>query len=191
MKLSKRGEYGLRALIDLGIAQAVGRERLQASEIAESDKIPLKFLEQILTELRAAGLVTTDRGKFGGYRLAASPKSIVIGHVIRVLEGPLAPIACVSQMAYQRCTCPDEDHCGLRMIMLDVRNAIAGILDRYTLENIVEVTLRKIRRDGLPLPFAKPARENGRASAATLSGRARARNAVGRVVSGLLEDYSI
>jgi hypothetical protein len=74
------------------------------------------------------------------------------------LEGPLAPIGCVSQTAYEKCTCPDEEHCGLRMLMLDVRNAIAGILDRYTLADVVEVTLRKLRRDGLPLPFSAPLR---------------------------------
>ena len=71
--------------------------------------------------------------------------------------GPLAPLACVSQTAYERCSCPDEAHCGLRMLMLDVRNAIANILDRYTLAQTVEVTLRKLRRDGAPVPFAKPA----------------------------------
>ena len=69
------------------------------------------------------------------------------GQVVRLIDGPLAPIACVSQTAYARCTCPDEAHCGLRMLMLDVRNAIANVLDRYTLADIVEVTLRKLRRD--------------------------------------------
>jgi DNA-binding IscR family transcriptional regulator len=72
-----------------------------------------------------------------------------------VLDGPLAPIACVSQTAYHRCTCPDEAHCGLRMLMLDVRNAIARILDRSTLAQIVEITLRKMRRDKIPVPFAR------------------------------------
>jgi hypothetical protein len=77
--------------------------------------------------------------------------------VVRLIDGPLAPIGCVSQTAYEKCTCPDEAHCGLRMLMLDVRNAITGILDRYTLADVVEVTLRKLRRDGRPLPFAAPA----------------------------------
>jgi hypothetical protein len=83
-----------------------------------------------------------------------APQKISIGQVVRLIDGPLAPIACVSQTAYERCTCPDEEHCGLRMIMMDVRNAISDILDRFTLADVVEVTLRKMRRDRVPLPFA-------------------------------------
>jgi hypothetical protein len=70
------------------------------------------------------------------------------------MDGRLAPICCASENAYQPCTCPDEDHCGLRMIMIDVRNAIAAILDRYTVAQVVEVTLRKMRRDGIVPPFS-------------------------------------
>jgi hypothetical protein len=69
-------------------------------------------------------------------------------------DGPLAPISCVSQTAYERCSCPDEEHCGLRMLMLDVRSAIANILDHYTLADVVEVTLRKLRKSEMPLPFS-------------------------------------
>ncbi len=147
MKLSKRGEYALRALIDLGIAQELGRPILQISEFVEKERLPEKFLVQILIQLREAGYVESKRGKHGGYLLARSMETINFGQVIRLIDGPLAPIACVSQTAYARCTCPDEAHCGLRMLMLDVRNAIAGVLDRYTLAEIVEVTLRKLRRD--------------------------------------------
>ena len=154
MKLSKKGEYALRSLINLGIAAEVGRSLVQVSELAESEQLPMKFLEQILQALKDAGLVISARGKFGGYRLAKRPKEITIGQVVRLIDGPLAPIGCVSQSAYTKCTCPDEEHCGLRMLMLDVRNAIAGILDRYTLADVVEVTLRKLRRDNLALPFA-------------------------------------
>src|SRR5256714_13027158 len=78
---------------------------------------------------------------------------IKFGSVIRLIDGPLAPIPCVSQTAYSRCTCPDEAHCGLRMLMLDVRTAIIKILDRYTLADIVEITLRKMRRDKGSPPF--------------------------------------
>ena len=147
MKLSKRGEYALRALIDLGLAQELDRSLLPLAELAEKEKIPARFLEQILLQLRAAGLVATVRGKRGGYRLGKPMREIVFGEVIRLIDGPLAPIGCVSQSAYERCTCPDETHCGLRMLMLDVRNAIARVLDRYTLADVVEVTLRKLRRD--------------------------------------------
>jgi DNA-binding IscR family transcriptional regulator len=73
--------------------------------------------------------------------------------VARLIDGPLAPIACVSQTAYERCSCPDEEHCGLRMLMLDVRNAISNILDRFTLADVVEVTMRKLRKDKVAIPF--------------------------------------
>lgn len=154
MKISKRGEYGLRAMIDLALAKELGRDLVQLSELAEGEKIPLKFLEQILLALKEGGFLESIRGKYGGYRLARPASSIYMGQLVRYLDGPLAPINCVSQTAYQRCTCPDEAHCGLRMLMLDVRNAITNILDRYTLANVVEVTLRKMRSNNVTVPFA-------------------------------------
>ena len=153
MRLTKRGEYALRALIDFGIAYELGRPLVKVSELVEKERLPVEFLEQILMQLREAGYVMTKRGKAGGYYLAKPPKEIRFGEVIRLIDGPLAPIACVSQTAYEKCTCPDEVHCGLRMLMLDVRNAIARILDRYVLSDVVEITLRKMRRDGVPIPF--------------------------------------
>ena len=197
MKLSKKGEYALRSLINLGIAADVGRPLVRVSELADSDQLPVKFLEQILQALREADLVESARGKFGGYRLAKPARKITIGEVVRLIDGPLAPIGCVSQSAYEKCTCPDEDHCGLRMLMLDVRNAIAGILDRYTLADVVAVTLRKLRRDGLPLPFSPDA---AAASAGVPARYARRLVAQGRgarldategVLYQLLGDYSI
>lgn len=153
MKLSKRGEYALRALIDFGIAHELGRPLLKIGELVEKERLPVKFLEQILTQLRGAGYIETKRGKAGGYFLAKPPKEIRLGQVIRLIDGPLAPISCVSVTEYARCTCPDEAHCGLRMLMLDVRNAIARILDRYVLGDVVDITLRKMRRDGVSIPF--------------------------------------
>jgi Rrf2 family protein len=153
MKISKRGEYALRALIDLGIASELGWPMLQISELASKEKLPVKFLEQIFTQLKRAGYVESRRGKFGGYSLARPMNRIKFGEVIRLIEGPLAPIRCVSQTSYARCSCPDENHCGLRILMFDVRNAISTILDRYTLADIVEITLRKYRRDKIPPPF--------------------------------------
>jgi Rrf2 family protein len=195
MKLSKKGEYALRSLINLGIGREVGRPLLPVSVLAESEQLPVKFLEQILQALKEAGFVESTRGKFGGYRLAKPMKSIAIGQVVRLIDGPLAPIGCVSQTAYEKCSCPDEAHCGLRMLMLDVRNAIAGILDRYTLADVVEITLRKLRRDGLPLPFSpeaattpRPAPRHGRPA----SRGARARlDATEGVLHQLLGDYTI
>ena len=153
VKLSKRGEYALRALIDLGIASELGWPMLQISELASKEKLPTKFLEQIFTQLKSAGYVASRRGKFGGYSLARPMSRIKFGAVIRLIDGPLAPIRCVSQTSYARCSCPDENHCGLRMLMFDVRNAISTILDRYTLADIVEITLRKYRRDKVTPPF--------------------------------------
>jgi len=158
MKVSKKGEYALRALIDLGIAAEVGRPLIQVTELADSEQIPVKFLEQIMQLLKGSGLVESRRGKYGGYHLARPAGMITIGQVVRLIDGPLAPIGCVSQTAYEKCSCPDETHCGLRMLMLDVRNAIASILDRYSLADVVEVTLRKMRRDGVELPFSHPQR---------------------------------
>jgi Rrf2 family protein len=199
MKLSKKGEYAIRSLINLGIASEVGRPLVQVSELAESEQLPVKFLEQILQALKDAGFVVSARGKFGGYRLAKPMKEITIGSVVRLIDGPLAPIGCVSQTAYVKCTCPDEEHCGLRMLMLDVRNAIAGILDRYTLADVVEVTLRKLRRDGLPLPFSAEAAANpaarlvlARAGRRTPGRGANPRlDATEGVLHQLLGDYSI
>lgn len=158
MKVSKRGEYALRALIDFGLAQALGKPLLQINELAAKEDLPVKFLEQILMQLKAGGYLESRRGKHGGYLLARPPENIPIGQVVRLIDGPLAPIKCVSQTAYERCSCPDEEHCGLRILMVDVRNAIANILDRFTLADIVEITLRKMRRNKIPLPFTAESR---------------------------------
>ncbi|MDX6767257.1 MAG: Rrf2 family transcriptional regulator [Candidatus Methylacidiphilales bacterium] len=159
MKLSKRGEYALRLLIDLGIAPHAGRDMLQLKEVARHERIPHRFLEQIVIQLREAGYIGTKRGKFGGYFLKPNAEEVSMGRIVRLIDGPLAPISCVSQTQYHRCSCPDEEHCGLRMLMLDVRNAIAEILDRYTLGQVVEVTLRKLRRNGQPIPFSSDSRQ--------------------------------
>ena len=153
MNLSKRGEYALRALIDIGIAREQGRDLLPIRELAERERIPVKFLEQILLQLKEAGFLDSKRGKKGGYLLRKAPRSIKIGDVVRWIDGPLAPIPCVSKTAYAPCSCPDEDHCGLRMLMLDVRNSISEHLDRHTLEDVVEVPMRKLRRDRVVPPF--------------------------------------
>src|SRR5205085_10541101 len=105
------------------------------------------------TQLKEAGYVKSRRGKFGGYSLARPMNRIKFGAAIRLIDGPLAPIRCVSQTSYAQCSCPDEVHCGLRILMFDVRNAISTILDRYTLADIVEITLRKYRRDKVTPPF--------------------------------------
>lgn len=162
MKLTKRGEYALRAIIDLGIAHELGFPLLRISQIVKKENIPIKFLEAILVDLKQAGYLDSKRGRQGGYFIKKPLAAITLGEVIREIEGPLAPIRCASFTAYEPCSCPDEAHCGLRMVMLDVRNAIAGILDHYTLASVVEITLRKIRRDKARLPFLDEAKRSQR-----------------------------
>lgn len=135
MRISKRGEYGLRAMIDMATWKSENGV-VQIKEIAEREQIPSKFLEQILLTLKNAGLLHSKMGIGGGYYLARPADQITLGHIVRILDGPLAPIRCVSQMAYEPCGCPDEQHCGLRLVMGDVRNAIAGILDHTTLADV-------------------------------------------------------
>ena len=137
MRLSKRGEYGLRAMIQLAHPAPDGNLRImQINDISELEKIPVKFLEQILLTLKNSGLLQSKRGINGGYYLARPAGEIMLGQIVRVLDGPLAPIRCVSQMAYEPCGCPDEKSCGLRMVMGDVRNAIAGVLDNTSLADV-------------------------------------------------------
>jgi Rrf2 family protein len=135
MKLSKRGEYGIKALIHLASGEDP-RGLVQIHEIAEREQIPVKFLEQILLTLKNAGLLRSRLGAGGGYYLARPADEITLGQIVRILDGPLAPIRCVSQMAYERCVCPDEATCGLRLAMLEVRNSIANILDHTTLADV-------------------------------------------------------
>jgi Rrf2 family protein len=141
MKLSKRGEYGLKAMIDLA-SQERPTAVAQMKDIAGRQQIPVKFLEQILLTLKNAGLLRSRAGVGGGYYLARPPAEITLGQVVRLLDGPLAPIPCVSQMAYERCVCDDENTCGLRLAMLDVRNAIANILDQTTLADVAARTVK-------------------------------------------------
>lgn len=155
MQLTKRGEYALRTLIRLGSAEKRGVEVVSVSTLAEQEKLPYKFLENILAELRHAGIVESRRGKLGGVMLAKPMKSIRLGDIVRLIDGKLAPIGCASETEYEKCSCPDEVHCGLRMLMIDVRNAISNILDRYTLEHVVEVTMRKEERDSTAKPKAR------------------------------------
>ncbi len=191
MKLSKRGEYALRSLINLGIAAKVGRSLVGVAELAKAEDLSVKFLEQIIQQLREAGYVQSVRGKHGGYRLGKPAARITIGSVVRLIDGPLAPIGCVSQTAYEPCNCPDEAHCGLRMLMLDVRNAIAAILDRYTLADVVEVTTRKLATSGRPLPFSAGVPVAARSKSKSAKGRGARTSPTEGVIHQLLGDYAI
>lgn len=162
MKLTKRGEYGLKALIDLA-AQEDPQAATQIKDIAQRQQIPVKFLEQILLTLRNAGVLRSRAGVGGGYYLAKPPNEITLGQIVRVLDGPLAPIPCVSQMAYERCVCADEATCGLRLAMLDVRNAIADILDQTTLADVSTRVERAQQADKRPARRRVPAKPKARA----------------------------
>ena len=140
MRLSKRGEYGLRAMTSLAEHATNGDapSMMQIKEIAQREQISPKFLEQILLTLMNAGLLHSKMGVGGGYYLAKPASEITLGQVFRVLDGPIAPIKCVSQMAYESCGCPDEETCGLRFVMGDVRNAISDILDNTSLADVIK-----------------------------------------------------
>lgn len=137
MKLSKRGEYGLKAMLYLANAYATSTIS-PIKNISQAEQIPFKYLEQILLTLKNVGLLQSKVGVSGGYYLARPPAEMTLGEIVRVLDGPLAPIRCVSQTAYEPCNCPDENTCGLRLVMLDVRNAIAAIIDHTTLQDVLE-----------------------------------------------------
>jgi Rrf2 family protein len=137
MKLSKRGEYGLRAMIYLA-SKSITNQPVKIKDISNSENIPLKFLEQILLSLKNAGLLQSKLGVGGGYYLARPPSDINLGQIERVLDGPLAPVRCVSLMAYEPCDCPDEKTCGLRMVMMDVRNSVAEILETTSLADVLK-----------------------------------------------------
>src|SRR5882757_1737269 len=126
MKLSLRGEYALRALIVLGLNYGQSVVRIQT--ISEQQNIPKRFLEQILNDLKSAGVVESRRGVSGGYRLARDPRDVTLAVVIRHIDGALAPVSCVSERFYQRCSCPDESRCAIRNVMKEVREAIVKIV---------------------------------------------------------------
>jgi Rrf2 family transcriptional regulator, cysteine metabolism repressor len=134
MKLSLRGEYALRALVVLGLNH--GQDVVKIQAISQQQNIPKRFLEQILNDLRSAGVVESKRGIAGGYRLSKPPEEISLAFVIRHFEGALAPVKCVSEKYYAKCTCPDESKCGIRSVMKDVREAIVKILEGVTVAEL-------------------------------------------------------
>jgi len=131
-QLSKRTQYSLRALYAL--TRKFGEGPVLITTLAETETIPKKFLEQILVSLKSAGFVSSKKGKGGGYVLAQPPEKITIGSVIRAIEGPLAPLPCASETRFKKCEeCVDIQTCGTRIVMRQVRDAMAAILDQTTL----------------------------------------------------------
>ena len=135
MKLSSRGEYAIRALLVLGLKyDETGVVRIQT--ISQQQNIPKRFLEQILNDLKAGGFVESKRGVAGGYRLAKDPRDITLAAVVRQIEGALAPVSCVSERFYEKCSCPDESRCAIRSVMKDIREAIVAIAERVTIAEL-------------------------------------------------------
>jgi Rrf2 family protein len=133
--LSMKAKYGLRAMASL--AREYGNGPLLIADIARRERIPRKFLELILLDLKKKGFIQSKKGKGGGYYLNRLPATISIDQLIRALDGPLALLPCVSQMAYERCDeCPDEDTCGIRSVFKEVREATIAVLARKTLQDL-------------------------------------------------------
>src|SRR5205809_8058702 len=144
MKLSVRGEYALRALLVLGLRYPQPVVRIQS--ISDQQNIPKRFLEQILNDLKSAGMVQSKRGVAGGYRLARQPEEISLASVVRHIEGALAPVSCVSERFYEKCSCPDESRCAIRSVMKEVRDAVVKIAERITVADLCE-RWRKLQPD--------------------------------------------
>jgi len=135
--LTQKSKYALKALTVL--AKEYGQGPVLISDIAHRENIPHKFLELILLEMKNHGWLHSKKGKGGGYFLAREPRSISLGQVVRALDGPIAPLPCVSKTAYMRCReCRDERTCGIRIVMQEVRDATAKILDSTSLEDMLK-----------------------------------------------------
>jgi len=151
-QLSKRTQYSLRALYAL--ARGYGHGPILIGDLAQEEVIPKKFLEQILLSLKGLGLVSSKKGKGGGYMLVQPPDQITLASVIRMMEGPLAPLPCASETRFRKCDeCIDIETCGTRMVMKEVRDSVATILERTTLASVcrkVDQARQKQRRPDAP-----------------------------------------
>jgi Rrf2 family protein len=136
MKLSVRGEYALRALLVLGLHY--GKDVVSIQTISDEQNIPKRFLEQILNDLKSSGAVESKRGIAGGYRLARPLQEITLASVIRHIEGALAPISCVSERFYEKCSCPDETRCAIRNVMKEVREKVVTVMESVTIADLCQ-----------------------------------------------------
>lgn len=144
--ISKKTQYSLRALYALTRHYGAGPTLI--SKLSEEESIPLQFLEQILLQLKRSGIVESKKGKGGGYSLVRPPDEVTLGSIIRIVEGPLAPLPCASDTAFRKCDeCEDVRTCGTRFVMRQVRDATAKILDGITLSQVCEY-IEDARRKG-------------------------------------------
>ena len=140
--LTMKAKYALRAMSALASADGV---RLQAHPLAERSRVPARFLETILVELRDAGFVDSRRGPQGGHALARSAETIMVGDLIRVIDGPLAPVRCASVTAYEPCRdCPDPQACALRSLMREARDALSQVLDGRSLREFADAEAERV-----------------------------------------------
>lgn len=136
--ISKRTQYGIKAMLALG--RRYGEGSMLISALAKQESIPIKFLELILLDLKGHDLLSSKKGPHGGYQLSRPPSTITLGSLIRIMEGPLAPLPCASETAFRPCPeCQDIESCGTRIIMRQVRDATAGVLDRTTLADLLRL----------------------------------------------------
>jgi Rrf2 family protein len=160
-QLSKRTQYCLRALY--GLARKHGEGPVLIVDLAENEAIPKRFLEQILLSLKNQGLVLSKKGKGGGYYLAKPPEEITLASIIRIIDGPLAPLPCASETQFRKCDeCPDVTTCGTRIVMREVRDAIADILEDTTLAAVCDKVDRAVRKGSKTKPKALPFRQRSR-----------------------------
>jgi len=136
MRISKKSEYALRALLVF----ARNPRSYQIQELSTRENIPVKFLEQILLALRHGGLLNSRRGVGGGYSLRVQPAQITVGEVIRIMDGPIAPVPCAAERSQEKCTCPDPRTCALRLFMTKVREDLASLLDGCTIEEMARLS---------------------------------------------------
>ena len=140
--LSKKAKYAIKAL--LALADPARPQPVRIADLAREEQIPPKFLELILLGLKNHGVLQSRKGKGGGYLLARDPSDIYLGQIVRMFDGPLAPVPCASQTAYLRCAdCPDEAACAVRLAMKDVRDATARILDQTSLSTLARRSARE------------------------------------------------
>jgi len=138
MKLSVRGEYALRALMVLARDYLEDDSVVRIQELSDKQNIPKRFLEQILNDLKSASIVESKRGVAGGYRLRRPPRKITLAEIVRHIEGPLAPVSCVSEKFYEKCSCPDESRCAIRSVMKEVRDNIVKVMEQTSLADLAE-----------------------------------------------------
>jgi Rrf2 family protein len=143
--ITRKTKYALSALVHLARKSKEGP--ILISRLAREERIPKKFLELILLDLKNSGILQSKRGKGGGYSLSRPAQLIRVSQVVRLFDGPLAPIPCVSETAYQKCDdCRSEEDCGIRIVMKQVRDATASILEQTTLADLVIETKGKTKR---------------------------------------------